>query len=575
MPTPVRLRFPPSAEPALPRDRQLLLTAASKALSIPENEIAELRIQKVSFDARPRARRWEVRAEVYRSGEEVPRGPATEPPRLAAAAPSAPHVVVVGSGPAGLYCAFDLLASGLRVTVLDRGGDVHARRIPLARIHRGLGVDPDSNYCFGEGGAGTYSDGKLYTRSGNKNAVRRVLELLVAHGADPSILSSWRPHVGSNKLPKVIESLRGTLTGAGAEMRFHTRVEELLVELDASGGRRVIGVEVRDLAHPEQECSRVASDAVVFATGHSARDSLELAIRAGARAEAKGFAMGVRTEHPQSWVDQQQYNGLRSEHDLPAAFYELTTQVDGRGVYSFCMCPGGWIVPATTHVDRVVVNGMSLSRRDSPFASSGLVVQIEPGDWCGERAIGNGLHELCGGAPGDPTEDPLFGVRVQEALEMRCAKAGGGRSRLPAQNAAAFVRGEGTGALHETSYHSGSTPSELHELLPTGIAERLRQALIDFESKMPGYAGEHAQLFAPESRTSSPVRLARDAEYLHALDLEGRPLHGLYPCGEGAGYAGGIVSAALDGRRVAERLCARLGGEGERGVTWALLHRSG
>ena len=552
MPIELSLRLPPRPEPHHERDRELLATEAARQLGIARGRIALARLDKVSFDARRRHRNWLLRLTVFETGEELPAGPTLSPPELEAPGPEAPHAVVVGSGPAGLFCALDLIAAGIRVTLLERGGNVRERRRPLAELNRGNGVDPESNYCFGEGGAGTYSDGKLYARSGSKRAIRGVLETLVAHGARPEILSSWRPHIGSNKLPEVVANLRRSLIAGGAEVRFHARVEELLVE-----GSRVVGVEWRDLTRTGGACQRVSSDAVVLATGHSARDSLELAARAGALLEPKGFAIGVRIEHPQAWVDEQQYGGLRTQHELPAAFYELVEQVEGRGVYSFCMCPGGWIVPATTAGERVVVNGMSLSRRDSPFANSGLVVQLEPEDWCGARAEDWGLAELVGGAPRTPDEDPLFGTRIQEALERRCRAAGGGRLRVPAQRADRFAAGGGD-ALRPTSYRPGTSAAELGALLPRGVAERLRGGLEAFERRLPGFASELGLMLAPESRTSSPVRLGRDRVELEALAAGGGRLEGLCPAGEGAGFAGGIVSAALDGRRVAARLASRL-----------------
>ena len=441
----------------------------------------------------------------------------------------------------------------MRVTLLERGGDVRARRFPLAELNRGHDVDPESNYCFGEGGAGTYSDGKLYARSGNKKAIRRVLRTLVDHGADPDILSSWRPHVGSNRLPEVVKAIRETILSAGGAVHFHARVEDLILEKGA-----VAGVSYSDLLEGGGKPVKLAADAVILATGHSAPDALQLAARAGAKLQAKGFALGVRAEHPQPWLDDQQYGGLRAAHDLPASFYELVEQVEDRGVYSFCMCPGGWIVPATTGADRVVVNGMSLSRRDSPFANSGIVVQLEPEDWCGERAEESGIAELVGGAPKSPDEDPLFGVKIQEALERRCREAGGGRQRVPAQRVCDFVDGRTSGALNAMSYRPGAVSTDLSQLLPRGIAERMREGVMAFDLRMPGFASDIGQLLAPETRTSSPVRLARDPVELVAEHCEGGRLEGLYPSGEGAGYAGGIVSAAVDGRRVAACVVRRL-----------------
>jgi uncharacterized protein len=309
---------------------------------------------------------------------------------------------------------------------------------------------------------------------------------------------------------------------------------------------------MRDLDADRVETVR--ADAVVLATGHSARDAVAMAARAGARLEAKGFAMGVRIEHPQPWLDQRQYGGLRGACDLPPAFYEVTTQADGRGVYSFCMCPGGVVVPASTAASRVVENGMSLSRRDSPFANAGLVVQIDPADWCGAAGAAWGWGALdVGPLPAAPGDDPLFGVRLQEALEARAAMAGGGGNRVPAQRADSFLAGDGPPAALVTSYRPGVAPVRLDEVLPAGMTSRLRAALRDFERRLPGFAGAEAQLLGVESRTSSPVRVVRDPTTMASPDVAG-----LYPCGEGAGYAGGIVSAAIDGWRTAAALIEHL-----------------
>jgi uncharacterized protein len=558
MPIQLDLRLPPDDGPAPPGNPERLLGEARRVLGR-RAAIGDLRVLRVSFDARARERVWNVGVAVYAPGESPPPPVPTRPEVIPPPPAGAPRALIVGAGPAGLFAALDLLRAGIAVTVLERGGDVRARRRPLARLNRGEGVDPDSNYCFGEGGAGTYSDGKLYARSAERRAKRAVLETLVAHGAPPEILVAWRPHVGSNRLPQVVAALRATLLAAGAEVRFHTRVEALETARAPGGGRTVSGLIARDLASGTSQ--RLAADAVVLATGHSARDALEMVAAAGARLEPKGFALGVRAEHPQPWLDVHQYGGLRAHCDLPAAFYELVAQVEERGVYSFCMCPGGWIVPATTHAGRVVVNGMSLSRRDSPFANSGVVVQLEPEDWCGAAARANGIFDLVGGAPERPGDDPLFGVRIQEALEARAALAGGGRLRVPAQRVDRFLAGPGpAGGTNPSSYRPGVTAVDLWQLLPRGVAGRLAEGLGAFERRLAGFASADGQLHLPESRTSSPVRLARDPATLEALAVEGGPLFGLYPAGEGAGYAGGIVSAALDGRRVAAALArARAG----------------
>ncbi len=549
-PREVVVRFPGTAEPVAARDVERLREAAARELRVEPSSLGEVRARRISFDARRRERNWRVAMDVWLAGERPAPPPRRTPPVMTPPPPDAPHVVVIGSGPAGLFCALDLLRGGARVTLVERGGDVRQRRRPLADLNRGHGVDPESNYCFGEGGAGTYSDGKLYARSGSKRAIRGVLEMLVEHGATPEILSSWRPHIGSNKLPEVVRSMRESIRTAGGDVRFNTRAEELCTERGA-----VNGVVVRD--RETGRLDRLEADAVVLATGHSALDALEMSARAGARLVPKGFALGVRGEHPQHLIDAHQYGGLRDLQELPAAFYELVTQVDERGVYSFCMCPGGWIVPTTTAEDRVVVNGMSLSRRDSPFANSGLDVQVEPEYWSGARAARWGWGDVLDGlppAPNNPEDDPLYGARLQLAIERRAMRLGGGANRAPAQRIDAFVdrRGELPPAL-ETSYRPGLTSVDLRQCLPAGVADRLARGLADFDRRVPGFVSELGQLVGVETRTSSPVRIARDRQ---SLEAEGA--RGLYPAGEGAGYAGGIVSAALDGRRVASAVLERV-----------------
>ncbi|HTL33734.1 MAG TPA: FAD-dependent oxidoreductase [Kofleriaceae bacterium] len=438
-----------------------------------------------------------------------------------------PPVLIIGAGPAGIFCAYELARAGIRALVLDRGKPVQARRRDLKGLTQHGVVNTDSNYCFGEGGAGTYSDGKLYTRAHKRGDIRDVIEVLATHGAPHDILVDARPHIGSNKLPKVITALREDLARVGSEIRFDARVTEVVTR-----DGRAIGVR---LASGDELLGR----AVVVATGHSARDVHHLLIAAGLRLEAKPFAMGVRIEHPQPLIDKIQYGRFAGHAKLPAAPYRLAfTPDDKRGAFSFCMCPGGWIVPAATEPEGVVVNGMSLSRRDSPYANSGLVVAVELAD----------LARL--GMTG-----PLAGVELQAKLERAAAAAGGGKLVAPATRATDFVARRASSTVPSTSYQPGLAASNIAEVLDSigvPLAARLREALPVFDKQMRGYLTEDAVLVGVESRTSSPVRVPRDAEKLESPDLAD-----LYPCGEGAGYAGGIVSAALDGIRVARAIAQR------------------
>ena len=441
-------------------------------------------------------------------------------------------VLIVGDGPAGLFCAHELARAGIASIVIERGKTVQPRRHDLAALQKRGEVDPDSNYCFGEGGAGTYSDGKLYTRADKRGEPRDVLETLAESGAPEDILIDARPHIGSNKLPRVVTSMREALEKVGVRFEMGARVTRLVVERGVARG-----VELRD-------GRSLTGRAVVLATGHSARDVLDMLLAVNVPLEPKAFALGVRIEHPQSLVNRAQYARDAEHPKLPNASYRLAEQttIDAaeRGVFSFCMCPGGWIVPASTESGALVVNGMSLSRRDSPFANSGLVVAVEPSDW--ERV----------GLTG-----PLGGVQLQERIERAAFEAGGGAMRAPATRASDFLAGKTSQTVPETSYIPGVTPSEIGAVLDVAgvpIAERIRRALRAFDRRLRGYASSDAVLVATESRTSSPVRTPRDRETLECVSIAR-----LYPCGEGAGYAGGIVSAALDGIRVARAIADRSG----------------
>jgi hypothetical protein len=439
------------------------------------------------------------------------------------------RVVVVGSGPAGAFAALRLAQAGAEVTVVEQGKAVQPRRRDLALLTRGELV-PSSNYCFGEGGAGTFSDGKLYTRTKDRRAVREVLLALCEHGADGGIAVESRPHIGSNRLPKVLTSLREDLMGRGVSYLFEEAVVDLLVR-----GGRAVGVRCASGREVEGE-------AVVLAVGHSARPIYEVLWQRGVAMTPKAFAVGARVEHPQPLIDRIQYGGAAGHPALPAAFYQVSATCAGRGVYSFCMCPGGWLVPSSTEPGGLCTNGMSLKRRDSPLANAALVVSVEPRDftWPGE---GTGLLV--------PAGHPLSGVAFQRRLEERAFAAGGGGFVAPAQRLQDFVAGRASGAALRTTYRPGVVPADLSRLLPPFVVGPLREAVRRFGRSLPGFLSAEAQLVGVETRTSAPVRIERDG------GLMSPTLAGLYPCGEGAGHAGGIVSAAIDGLRVADAILAR------------------
>jgi uncharacterized FAD-dependent dehydrogenase len=489
-------------------------------LGIAAARIGGTRLRKHSIDARQRSIKVQLRLDVALDGPlptEV--WPRWQAPALAAMART---VVIVGCGPAGMFAALRCLELGVKPLILERGKDVSARRFDLAPLLREGRVVEDSNYCFGEGGAGTFSDGKLYTRATKRGPLARIYELLVAHGAPTRILTDAHPHIGSNLLPNVVKAIRAAIIGAGGEVRFQTKVVDLLTT-----GGRVCGV--RSAAGEE-----IPGAAVILATGHSARDVYELLAERRILMEPKPFAVGCRIEHPQAFIDRAQYHlGANEERPrlLPAARYRLATKIRARGVHSFCMCPGGWIVPAATENDEVVVNGMSLSRRDSPFANSGMITTVEPEDLPGFFKH----HGVLGG------------MAFQKSLEQAAKTAGGGGQVAPAQRVADFLAGKLTPNLPATSYFPGIRSAPLHELLPAWITSRMREGLRLFDRQLPGYASAPALMLGFETRTSSPLRIPRRDD-----TLEHPQLPGLYPCGEGAGYAGGIVSAALDGMRSAE-----------------------
>lgn len=492
-----------------------------KKFSVRADDRLEIRKIRQSIDARSRQVKVSVMAEVY-INETPPALLTTE--QLYKKADPSKKVIIVGAGPAGLFAALRLIEYGWQPVLLERGKDVQARRRDLAAINKEHIVNPDSNYCFGEGGAGTYSDGKLYTRSNKRGDIKRILEILVRHGATEQILIDTHPHIGTNKLPRIIQAMRETVIHWGGEVHFNARVNDFILS-----GNQLKGVTTAD-------GREFAGAAVILATGHSARDIFELLHRRGILIESKPFAMGIRIEHPQNSIDRIQYHCTTDRGPyLPAAAYSLVTQTHvgqiQRGVFSFCMCPGGFIVPSATAPGEVVVNGMSPSRRDSEFANSGLVVAVNEIDT-------NHLSKDFG---------PLAGLEFQRRVEQKTCQVAGGSQKAPAQRALDFVNGKTSADLGKTSYQPGLSPVPLPEFLPDWMAQSLKAGLTDFGRKMKGYLTNEAVLAGVESRTSSPVRIPRDAD-----TCEHPFVKRLIPCGEGAGYAGGIMSAAMDGERCAD-----------------------
>lgn len=495
-------------------DAKYYTSQAARELHVREQDIALLRIVKRSVDARRSALKVNLSLEAFIDDEPQPAPlrfdyPSVEGKREA---------VVIGAGPAGLFAALRLIESGVKPIIFERGKEVVERGKDIARIQRNQGIDPDSNYAFGEGGAGTFSDGKLFTRSKKRGDYNRALQRLVFHGASPEILYEAHPHIGSDRLPRIIADIRRQIIASGGEIHF---------------GKRVTAIKIRNgrVAGIEADGTNVDTDTVIVATGHSARDIYEMLDDGGVRLEAKPFAMGVRIEHPQSLIDRIQYHSSEQMEYLPAASYSLVAQIGGRGVYSFCMCPGGFIVPAMTDASESVVNGMSPSRRNSPFANSGFVTEIRLSDFEHLR----------------PKYGELAGLQFQRELERAARENGGENQTAPAQRVSDFVAGRGSSSLPKSSYVPGLVCSRLDEWMPQFMSSRLREAIRVFDKRMHGYLTDEAIVVGVESRTSTPVRIPRDAQTLMHPEVEG-----LFPSGEGAGYAGGIISAALDGERIAE-----------------------
>ncbi len=482
----------------------------SNKYQIPLLDIGELRITKRSIDARTKNIIFNLDVTfAYKDSKELPKQEITFKKQDVS---KAPKVHIIGFGPAGMFAALTLIENGLRPIILERGKDVSNRKKDIARINQNIAVDENSNYCFGEGGAGTFSDGKLYTRSKKKGNNTRVLELLVLHGAKDSILIDSHPHIGTDKLPKIMSNIRETIIECGGKVYFETCVKGFTTKDN----------KITQLITSDEKI--IETNKVIIATGHSARDIYYGLHESGIQIEAKPFAMGVRAEHPQELINTIQYHGVKNDY-LPAASYNLVKQVNERGVYSFCMCPGGIIVPASTAKNECVVNGMSNSERNSPFANSGIAVEIRLEDMKDFEEYG-----------------PLAGLKLQEHLESLAFENGGQNQIAPAQAIADFVAGRKSKQLPKCSYIPGLVSSEMHKWLPKHFAKRLQIAFKEFDKKMPGYCSNKGIIVGVESRTSSPVRIPRNKETFQHITIQN-----LYPCGEGSGYAGGIVSSAVDG----------------------------
>lgn len=490
-------------------DLDYILEIVLKKEKLRKDNISDWRIRKRSIDARREPIKINLQIELWMQNEIREIIPAFTPKNVS----EAKRIAIIGSGPAGLYAALRAIEAGLKPIVFERGKDVRERRRDLAAINKDQFVNPESNYCYGEGGAGTYSDGKLYTRSKKRGNVLKAMEWFVHFGADEDILVDAHPHIGTNKLPKIITAMREGIIENGGEVHFNSKMTDLKIKDNTIEAIEINGKDWLEF------------DNVILATGHSARDIFYLLHEKNIKIDAKGFAIGVRVEHRQELIDYIQYHGDDENPYLPPASYSLIEQVDGMGVYSFCMCPGGIIAPCATEQEEVVTNGWSPSKRNNPYANSGIVVSVAPED-----------------LPNYKADNPFVCLDFQKEVERRCWEAGGRTQKVPAQRMIDFVEGRISKDFPKTSYQPGIVSADLNEILPSILSTRLKKAFVSFGKKMKGYYTNEAVLHAPESRTSSPISIPRNPETLEHVEIKG-----LYPCGEGAGYAGGIISAAIDG----------------------------
>ena len=490
-------------------DEAMCLEKALKKAKILKKDVREWRIRKRSIDARRAPVKMNLQIEIWQ-GDDQRKG---IHPFVPQAVSDAKKIAIIGMGPAGMYAALRAIEGGFKPIIFERGKDVRARRRDLALISKEQTVNPESNYCFGEGGAGTFSDGKLYTRSKKRGNVLKAMEWLVYFGADATILVDAHPHIGTNKLPKIISTMREAIIEAGGEVHFNSKLTDIKIK-----NNQIESIQINNDSWHQ-------FDDVVLATGHSARDIYYLLHEKNIKLEAKPFAIGVRIEHQQELIDNIQYHGDDNNPYLPPAAYSLVEQVDGMGVYSFCMCPGGIIAPCATEPTEVVTNGWSPSKRNNPYSNSGIVVSVEPKD-----------------LPDYTKDDPFVCLNFQKSVEKACWEAAGKTQQVPAQRLIDFIEGKVSKDFPKTSYHPGIVSADLNKVLPSLLTKRLKKAFIAFGKKMKGYYTNEAVIHAPESRTSSPVLIPRDVTTLSHVDVAG-----LYPCGEGAGYAGGIMSAAIDG----------------------------